>query len=421
MLNSKKYKITLVSILFLPMIFAFQNCGDLSSSFSEKNLSINELTSLNSEASSQQTESGQDSVPNSESTDNIQSPPVPNSESTDNTQSPPVPPNTQSIRSRLLSQVQPVTGMLSKTGWGENAIGGSNYIRVKTESELSSALKQSGNYVLIDKSLSGKSILLSKGLATKGDNVTLDGSEAPGFKIKNPGGFVSLRVLSNNVIVHNIMFEGPEEIRTTAIAILNGEHIWFDHITLTNFKSDDGFSIGDTNPDNLTRKITISNLKTDSTSFGSVLINVYNPDYEAGFYGYLTVHNSHLGANQRTVKNDGARYVHLFNNYIDGVLYSHVDAKNNNNLPKSAVVSSLSESNHFANQGGSNNCAERGTLDGVVYTNGLSIYEGNYQTCGDVIVANDQTNQVDIPPYDYELLSTVEVKNSVLNNAGVLK
>lgn len=290
-------------------------------------------------------------------------------------------------------------------------------VRVKSVAELRDAAETSGNYVCIDSSLAGETLTLTNSIVPA-ENVTIDGSEAPGLELFNPGGFVSLRGTVDNLIVHSLFLSADPAIQTTAIVLLHGENFWFDRITLSNFESDDGFGIGNSNAERRVRYVTISNLRTHSNNFGSIDIESYPKDMRNGETpGYVTVHSSWMQSQQRTIKNDGGRNVHAFNNYIDGVRFSHMDVANDNNLVN-ANIQTLSESNHYTNSGGTNRCAERTKGGGFIFTDGKSRYDGDYEQCGDVIAPGMGGFNPDVPDYSYEILTTNQVEATIKANSG---
>ena len=201
----------------------------------------------------------------------------------------------------------------NRIGYGAAATGGTNIVEVKTETEFFNALQTSDNYVLISPSLANTTFTRNEIFATYANNITIDGSLAPGFKIKvgtkmpRDGGL--FRIFGDNVIIHNIEGEGidflPPKMNQSFLNIF-GENIWIDKVTATGFNDDFVNILLDCD------FITVSRIRTYDTDKS---VMVFNPD--AGQSDTrLTVHSSWMASSQRPPLVSSG-YAHSFNNYVE--------------------------------------------------------------------------------------------------------
>ena len=169
--------------------------------------------------------------------------PVPVPEAENIVEIPPI--QSDDPRTRLLNSSD-------RIGFGASTTGGSNYVYVKTFSELKAALEQDGNYVILDPSLAGQEIAFTDRI-WGASNITLDGSLAPGHSFvagpSMPSNFVMLAFggsVSGNVIIHSIKFDGKYSkhgIEQGALALQKGTNYWIDHCEITDFL-DDSLTMG---------------------------------------------------------------------------------------------------------------------------------------------------------------------------------
>ena len=200
----------------------------------------------------------------------------------------------------------------NRVGYGAAATGGTNIVEVKTESEFFDALLVNDNYVLISPSLANTTFTRNTTFATYANNLTIDGSLAPGFKIKVGTGMPDnswlFRIFGNNVIIHNIEGEGIDFRQKNNQSFLNiyGENIWIDKVTATGFDDDFINILLDSD------LITVSRIRSYDTNKS---VMVFNPN--AGQSDTkLTVHSSWMASNQRPPLLSSG-YAHTFNNYVE--------------------------------------------------------------------------------------------------------
>ncbi|MDR2622319.1 MAG: T9SS type A sorting domain-containing protein [Dysgonamonadaceae bacterium] len=125
--------------------------------------------------------------------------------------------------------------MKTPSGYGGNATGGGggNVVTVKTQTELSNALKISGPAVIIVT----ENITFGEGemIKLQVQNKTLLGMSGvrliSNAQVKN-GGILQLNSGSNNVIIRNLIFEGPGAYDTDGNDLLQNvgcTNLWVDH------------------------------------------------------------------------------------------------------------------------------------------------------------------------------------------------
>ena len=327
-----------------------------------------------------------------------------------------------------------------RMGFGANATGGSNYVYVRTFAELKSALEQSGNYVLLDPSLSGRTITFTHTIYPA-DNTTFDGSLAPGHSlVASPNMTGSINMLNviggskrGNQIFHSIKMDGnysQHRQQHAALQIAHGRDFWIDHVEITDFV-DDGILVGFTQ-NNGADYITVSNCKMYNTD--KALYLFYQNQVNHG-QGHVTAFFNELAANDRNPLNRGGEHFHFFNNWIHDWKWGSVDSGGLGitNFPATAgnrTVDSnmLSESNVLESPGASNRCGERAdpapglAYGGWIYTDGQSIYNGHPICNASNHVHKSSTSGPGAPniPYSYQLLPANQVRAYVEQNAGTL-
>lgn len=340
-------------------------------------------------------------------------------------------------RTRLLARAD-------RIGFGKNATGGSNYVYVTTFEELDSALSTDGNYVLLDPSLSGKAIGFKKQIYP-GNNITLDGSLAPGSVLypDYDSGFPNNNPMINNIgvggdgnkIFHSLTFEGRREFpyngnRTTNVGALflrEGNGYWVDHVEITDFWDDailTGFSSSRSSD-----YITISNTKIHNTDKGP---GIWNIMADAMGKGHITIFASELNAAGRNPSNGGAENLHFFNNWVHDWRWQAAAVvgvggiANGQNLgTRTTDGVMLSENNVYQATNATNNCAEQAdpsNWGGWIYSNNRNILNG-HQICGEENYVTDNSRGPGRPeiPYDYTLLPSEQVVEHVKLNAGALR
>jgi pectate lyase len=201
----------------------------------------------------------------------------------------------------------------NRCGYGQNATGGTNLVEVRTEQEFFDAIAGSGNYVCIMPELANTTIIRNTTFASQADNLSIDGSLAPGFKIKvgpsMPTNGYLFRFFGDNIIIHDIEGEGegyPAVKNNNSFLNIYGENIWIDKVTASLF--DDDFVNILLDSDN----ITVSRVKSFQTNKSVI---VFNPNPGQGDTK-LTVHSSWMASDQRGPWIN-AGMSHSFNNLIE--------------------------------------------------------------------------------------------------------
>ncbi|MDR0864571.1 MAG: hypothetical protein LBO74_06530 [Candidatus Symbiothrix sp.] len=125
--------------------------------------------------------------------------------------------------------------MTSPAGFGQNATGGGNgaVVTVKTHTELKAALKASGASVIVVTAdiTFGEGSMIAETITNK----TLLGLKGVKListaQVKN-GGILNLKAGSNNVIIRNLIFEGPGAYDVDGQDLLSNtgcQNLWVDH------------------------------------------------------------------------------------------------------------------------------------------------------------------------------------------------
>lgn len=313
---------------------------------------------------------------------------------------------------------QPETGMLSRTGFGQNVGLPTQTVFAATQQEIKDAVQLDDTLVLIDPSLSNSQMILSGGsVVATGTNSALSGHLAPGFEFFAPGGFIGIRNLASDFSYHCLTIDADPNVQVTAISHIRGFRVHYDHIEFKNVNADDSLSIGSSSSANLWDDITISNLRSGNENYGSVIAIMYDNDVAAGNRGKITLHSSYLGGRQRAPKNSGVRF-HTFNNVAESVDFSWSDTEDpfGGGNPEHQT---RSDYDVFMNPGGTNLCAHR-SQDGVgpIYTDS-PFYNNGLVACAGVIPSSDPSYNPSPIPYAYiPMTDEAQIVASVQATAG---
>ena len=303
----------------------------------------------------------------------------------------------------------------NRVGYGAAATGGTNIVEVRTETEFFNALQVSDNYVLISPSLSNTTFTRNTTFETHANNITIDGSLAPGFKIKVGQGMRRdswlFRIFGDNVIIHNIEGEGIDfrpPRKNQSFLNIYGENIWIDKVTATGFSDDFVNILLDAD------LITVSRIRTYNTD-KSVMVFNPNPGQSDT---RVTIHSSWMASNQRPPFISSG-YAHTFNNYVElAGLWIGRSSTQGASIRHRDPAYCISENNVYDNQlyqgmvanaAGSNN-------EGFIESVGDNL--NGYVTQGNVTF-NSRPTLFPIPyPYRSQLKPTSEVVVDVRANAG---
>ena len=338
------------------------------------------------------------------------------SDSTDSSVNVPITSATVDNRKKLLSS-------LDRVGFGAATTGGSNEIVVSNIEEFIAAVSQPDNYVLLAPSLAGQTLYISDTININVANITIDGSDAPGAVFKPSESFQSSRVMmyfrQPNVIVSNITLEAnyfPDSSSNNVGGIrFSRDRIWVNKVTVSGLW-DDAFDMvhGATNA-------TFSKVKTYNTDKSMNLFYPHESDKR------VSIHSSDLAGRQRNPWNQGAKYVHLWNNYIHesseypwfaGTQTGYTRSQwIGSNYSQTGVANTISEHNYFRGENTFLAYTETGNaVLGFIHSNNDDLGEGSIIGGSNVTFT---TNPSLFPiPYEYNLLPTNQVKAYVLTNAG---
>ena len=313
--------------------------------------------------------------------------------------------------------------------------GGTNKVFVKNKKELKSAVANGGNHVIIDPELAGSQIVLNTGDDLSfGPNTTLDGSQAPGFKIllepassSKEDKIHAILLNKGNGIVHRIHLVGnyvvgqPYGNTTSGIFSRTGQGYWVDHVTISNM-NDDGIAFGDNDHPDTSRMVTVSH----SHVYDSIkaLMFVHNGQSPQGNpRGYTGAYNHIEGfIADRNPYIDGTQDVHWYNNYVHGTnRTSDVGKFHVGGNTTIALFENNFYSNQLKNGRAFNNPTGTGSWGGVAWLYHNNGNETNGQSVsGKNIVSVDSGDGPGAPeiPYRYELLEASDVPSFVTANAG---
>lgn len=306
-----------------------------------------------------------------------------------------------------------------RVGFGSSTTGGSNEITVGNIEEFIAAVSQPDNYIRLAPSLAGQTLYVSDTIYIDAENITIDGSDAPGAVFTPSSSFQSNQVMmysrGPNIIINNITLKAnyyPSLGSSNNVGGIrfNNSGIWVNKVTVSGLY-DDAFDmvLNGTNA-------TFSRIKLFNTDKG---MNMFYPHDSNKS---ISIHSSDLSARQRNPWNQGASMVHIWNNYIHGAEWDGTIAGLNE------VQRSL---NKYTNRGPAYVISENN-----VYSNNASqslrAYDepagvkGYIDSIGNILNGTRAIGNVDNPsnptlfdiPYDYNLLPTDQVKEYVLAGAG---
>jgi hypothetical protein len=107
--------------------------------------------------------------------------------------------------------------------------------------EFISAVSKSNSYVVLSPSLAGKTLWVDNTIYINGENITIDGSDAPGAIFKPSKSFGSNKVMmyakKKNIIVNEITLEGgffPDKKYNNVGGIrFSNSGIWVNKVTVS--------------------------------------------------------------------------------------------------------------------------------------------------------------------------------------------
>ena len=314
--------------------------------------------------------------------------------------------------------------------------GGANKVYVTTKAELKAALREGGNHVIIDPSLAGNHITLNTGDdLVFGGNTTLDGAEAPGFKIlleptssSTAHKIHAIILNSGNSIVHRIHLVGnyvagaPPGNSTSGIFSRTGAGYWIDHVTVSGM-DDDAVAFGDDDDPNTSRMVTVSHTHIYDSNKGLMFVhNGVNP--KGNPQGYTGAFNHIEGyISDRAPYIDGTQNVHWYNNYVHDT--NRAAAIGKFHVGGNTTIA-LFENNYYANQltngRAFNNPTGTGRWAGIswLYHNDGNEITGQRVTGPNIVHAKSGEGPGSpVIPYSYDLLDASEVQSYVIANSGV--
>ena len=319
-----------------------------------------------------------------------------------------------------LDKRQTLLSSSDRIGFGAETTGGSNEVVVSNIEEFIEAVSKPNNYVLLAPSLAGQTLYISDTVEIVAENITIDGSDAPGAVFTPSSSFKSGRVMmyarKANIIINNITLKAnyyPNGSSNNVGGIRFGnDGIWVNNVTVSGLW-DDAFDIvfSATNA-------TFSKVKTYNTDKS---INMFYPKTSDK---RISIHSSDLAGRQRNPWNQGAQYVHIWNNYIHDAQWSgpiaglSASQYKNNNRTSPGPANIISEYNVFENTGSDalRTYTESAGLLGYIHSNGDDLGGGN-------VIGQKNVTYTDKPslfkiPYVYSPLPVDEVKAYVIANAG---
>jgi len=325
---------------------------------------------------------------------------------------------------------QPLLSSSNRVGFGAETTGGTNEVFVKNIAEFVAAVAVSNNYIRLASSLSGQDLLVSGSINITGENITIDGSDAPGAVFRPAANYPNNQPMmiskGANIIINEITLDGgwyPERSTYNNVAAIRmfGDGIWVNKVTVTGFW-DDAFDIviSATNA-------TFSNVKTFNTNKSMHFF------YPKSSERHVSIHSSELSARERNPWNQGSKNVHMWNNYIHDdpsfPYYAGTYVGNtkegyaSNRMNRSDPAYTISEHNVFEGPNAFLIFAEGPpSIPGFVHSNNDFLGGGKVEGGGTAngvsnYTATSTPSLFDIP-YFYNLLPTEQVKDYVLANAG---
>lgn len=319
-----------------------------------------------------------------------------------------------------------------RLGYGGSATGGTNYVYVSTEQEFLNAIEVDNNYVCIDPSLSNSTMFIDQPADINGNNITVDGSEAPGFVLSPDyaaGYPINSPLLNtydqNNVIISCLTLDGQRSATydpnhpSYNVGALNirSTNVWVSDVEITEFW-DDGVIIsraGDF--------VTLSGMNIHDTDKG--VLAYYPTDGNR----HITIHCSILAGAQRNPYNTGASEFHVFNTLIQdsrfgAMIVGRTLAQNSSGSPFTwqGDAYMISESNFFLNN-------EAGGNPEAMDTYNTGFIDGHIWSSGDILNGDPANGDVTSPPtaapfvipYNYDLVTAAEVPAKVSQAGPRLK
>ncbi len=320
--------------------------------------------------------------------------------------------------------------------------GGRIYVVTNTNDSgpgsLRQGLSQSGNWVIYDSRLDGRTIFLESSIHIA-RNITWDGRDAL-VRIapaRNARRLTFLRFTQGNAIVHRVLW-GPTENLSgfqntnhyTGVSVTQGENYWFDHVESSNH-DDDSFGIGNHSRTSAIN-ITVTHYKVYNADKGLLVFQDSQIQQNAGRVGQVTIAYSDFAAICRNFRVSGGRYVHGFNNYVHdfggdtcGNVAGHGKASNRDGrgVPVLLAESSVYEDQNDGLAGLFDQVQTPSPFDsqGYVFTDGENIFlRGSPNNFvfrpGDRVTGGVERPS---PPYSYPKMDARRVKEYVERNAGV--
>lgn len=324
-----------------------------------------------------------------------------------------------------------------RQGYGASATGGSNYIEVRTFTELKNALETENSYVIISADLANKTIPFETNIRPA-NNTTLDGSEAPGvtlhpdYRAGYPKDRAMFQISSSsntgNMIFHRIKLDGKRSSSydssdpsygVNGFFFRKGTEYWLDHVELVNFW-DDTVSFG-----RQADHITFSNVKVHKAAKGILL---FYPDSSSHGNGHVSIVSCELSADGRNPYNTGGEFVHIWNSYIHDWdwLGNAVGYAGTNSTTRSVPARTATENVVYEN--GENGEAEvaytkpdnKVRVNGWMYSSGSIYNDTRRKDTPNMIISNHSSKGPGSPfvPYNYGLIDSSKVKDHVLANVG---
>lgn len=275
-------------------------------------------------------------------------------------------------------------------------------------------LKPGPLWITFDPSIHNRTITVNSNINVTDGDITIDGRGA-NMTLKagsNANKLVMLTLRGGNTIIAGITVDGNNS-DGTGVMPREGYNYWLDHLTITNFGSDDALSIGQgSRPDTSASEVTVSNYRVFNTSKG--LKAGGNDKYPNYPRHRITIHKSYLGAKDRNPRIQYGGQTHVFNSYINSYVYGGMDAG------RGAQI--ISENNVFlSTKANGNENAQMGRPAGTgptgyVYSSN-DLFLGGAYSSGEI--NPNSPNKFDIPyAYQNSLIPVESVKDFVENNAG---
>ena len=318
------------------------------------------------------------------------------------------------------SRVDSLLSSPDRIGFGRNTTGGAAAIGFTVVDSLANSgpgtlrealARDEPTWIIFDDSIRGGVIELNEAINVEASDITIDGRESDiTVSIRSGLAFPLLQLRGGNMIIAGITIDG-NGTQGTAIMPREGSNYWLDHMTVTNFASDDGVSIGQGNrPNTSASEVTISNFLAYNTSKG---IQAGGNDNFPNFPLHrTTIHSSILAARDRVPRIQYGGQAHVFNTYIHSFEYGGMDAG------RGAII--ISENNVFsALEANNSRSAQTGRPAGVgptgfVFSSG-DLFLDSAESSGEINPSSIFRFDID---YEYELMPANQVVDYVNSNAG---